>query len=199
MSRAMSVAKELVRLSLAGEEASPLTNLQLHKLLYYVQSWSLIVRQSELFPENLEAWRYGPVVPEVYRALPQDQGTDRISPALFANTADLLPEEAEFVSQVWESYKQYSAIELFKMTHAETPWIKAWGGRPKDGHGEDPISVIEIEAYFAKQSIPAPLAEYEHTRRLQEEKAEKWLAEMPPLDVDRLTAISKSHSPSVKC
>ena len=58
MFRVLSVAKELVRLSFAGDEKDPLTNLRLQKLLYYAQAWSLVLRESELFPEEIEAWRW---------------------------------------------------------------------------------------------------------------------------------------------
>src|SRR5947209_10944283 len=99
--RVMSVAKELVRLSFAGDEKDPLTNLRLQKLLYYAQAWSLVLRESELFPEEIEAWRWGPVVPVVYGELPAGQGANQVPPAAFGDAPDLPPEEAELVLSVW--------------------------------------------------------------------------------------------------
>jgi uncharacterized phage-associated protein len=197
VSQALSVAKELFELSFAGDEPDPLTNLRLQKLLYYAQAWSLIIRESELFPEDLEAWRHGPVVPAVYRTFPDGQGAKYITPEIFETVPNLHPMIAEFVERVWESYKQHSALQLSKMTHEESPWRKAWGERTKDDIGNDPILMEDLEAYFASQSVPGPLAEYEHRRRKQEEEAERVLAELPPLDADCLRKMSKSHSPSV--
>src|SRR5258708_40323860 len=92
MFRALSVAKELVRLSFAGDEKDPLTNLRLQKLLYYAQAWSLVLRESELFPEEIQAWRWGPVVPAVYDKLPDGQGGSQIPPDRICDGPDLPPE-----------------------------------------------------------------------------------------------------------
>lgn len=190
-----SVAKELVRLSLAGEEKDPLTNLRLQKLLYYAQAWSLVLRESELFPEDIEAWRGGPVVPEVYRALPDGPGATAIGYDPLASAPDLPGEEAGFVRCVWESYSQYSALKLSAMTHEEAPWRRAWGDRSADATGRVPIRLDDLEDYFGRQQIPAPLAAFYHEVRRREEEALARLEEMPPLDVGRLAAASTSRTP----
>jgi uncharacterized phage-associated protein len=144
VSQALSVAKEFVRLSYAGDEPDPLTHLRLQKLLYYAQAWSLVVRQSELFPEDVQAWRDGPVVPVVYHALPDGEGANAIPANHLADAPDPTPEDAEFVRRVWQAYNPYSALKLSAMTHEETPWLKAWGNRPRDGSGTVPISVDDL-------------------------------------------------------
>ncbi len=53
MSHLFSLAKELVKLSLAGEEGDPLTHFRLQKLLYYAQAWSVVLRETELFQEEI--------------------------------------------------------------------------------------------------------------------------------------------------
>ncbi len=62
MSTALSVARELVRLSFENAEPDPLTGPRLQKLLYYAQAWSLAARGCCLFPEPIQARRGGPVV-----------------------------------------------------------------------------------------------------------------------------------------
>lgn len=198
MSQALSLAKELVKLSLAGEELDPLTNLRLQKLLYYAQAWSLVIRESELFSEEIQAWRHGPVVPKVYYALPNDQGADCIHPVFFEDAPSLDKEDAIFVRSVWEAYNQYSALKLSRMTHEERPWQKAWGGRPLDGTGTDPIQVDDLEDYFGKQTMPAPLAAYYHDLRKREEEATRRLLDMPALDTNRLKAAAVSHTPAAR-
>jgi len=186
---ALSVAKEFVRLSLSGEEADPLSRLRLEKLLYYAQAWSLVIRQSELFADDVEAWRLGPVVPAVNDLLPDVSICDDE----FSDAPDLGGDEADFVGPVWDAYKRHSATRLAEMTSEESPWRDAWA----NGEGKEPISVIELEEYFAKQEMPAPLAAYAHERRRREEEAIRILADVPPLDVGRLTSASKSFTPSV--
>jgi uncharacterized phage-associated protein len=192
----LSVAKELVRLSLAGDEKDPLTNLRLQKLLYYAQAWSLVMRESELFSDDIEAWRHGPVVPAVYRGLPDGQGANQIDSLVFEEAPDLEAEDARFVRSVWEAYSQYSALKLSRMTHEEMPWLNAWGARSRDGCGNDPISVDDLEEFFGKQSIPAPVAAYGHDLRKREEEAARKLEEIPPFDIGRLAAATTSVTPA---
>lgn len=197
MPNAKSVAKELVRLSLEGDDPDPLTNKRLQKLLYYAQAWSLVVRESELFPEDIQAWRWGPVVPDVYHSLP-GQGANIIQGDAFADSPDLSADEAEFVSRVWEAYKPYSASELSRRTHEETPYKKAWGDRPVDGIGNEPISLDEMEAFFAAQTMPGQVHQYEHRLRLEEQAACREIAEFPMFDPSRLAAAASFRSASVR-
>lgn len=190
MPSASSVAKELLRLSFEGEVAEPLTQLRLQKLLYYAQAWSLVTRESELFPEQLQAWQHGPVVPEVYRALPRDQGNRQIAPETFAASPDLDADETRFVGRVWEAYKGFTAYELVRMTHEELPWLQTRGGRSEASHCEDEIPVGAIEAYFARQATPATLAAYLYEFRAEEERAAQAVAARPPLDAARFAALS---------
>jgi uncharacterized phage-associated protein len=197
LSNALSIAKELVRLSFAGDEPDPLTNLRLQKLLYYAQAWSFIVRESNLFDDEIQAWQLGPVVPKVYQALPEGQGANTISNTAFANEPDLTPDEAEFVRSVWEAYRPYSATQLSKMTHEELPWQKAWGKRPASAKGYDPIAIDDMEDFFAHQSMPAALVAYGHKQRQREEEARLALAAMPQISVEHLMSRANSFSASV--
>jgi len=129
MPSAADVAKFLAYLAQSGEEADPLTNLRLQKLLYYVQGWSLANRGIPMFPDQIEAWAHGPVVPDVYRQLSQFKSEQFVyehegEPTDFNMTDD----ERTFVSEVWEGYKPYSALKLREMTHREEPWINARKG-----------------------------------------------------------------------
>lgn len=196
MSQVFSLAKELVKLSLAGEEGDPLTNLRLQKLLYYAQAWSVVLRESELFPEEVRAWRYGPVVEEVYQALPDGRCGAFVPPDAFAMAPDLGAEDALFVRSFWEAYNQYSASELYRMTHSEMPWRKSRGDRPINVNANDPIAIEDIEEYFASRDVPGPLAKYCHDFRRREEEAMARIREMPSIDADRLRAAATSFTPA---
>lgn len=62
---ALTIAKYIIQKS--NEEGHPVSNLQLQKMLYYIQREFLQRRNSPLFNDDFEAWRFGPVVPDVYR------------------------------------------------------------------------------------------------------------------------------------
>jgi uncharacterized phage-associated protein len=195
MSQAVSVAKEFVKLSLSGGEKDPLTNLRLQKLLYYAQAWSLVVRQSELFSDDLHAAATGPVVPTVFQKLAGASNDGPIPPMAFADVAELSEQEAEFVIGVWEAYKQFSATELSRLTLQDQPWKRARGDRPPAEGAQDTISVNELEEFFATRPMPAPFAAYYHEMRKREELAEKQLTELAPLDAGRLVAAASSVTP----
>lgn len=46
-------------------EGRPISNLQLQKILYYIQK-EYVKSNSQAFFEEIEAWQFGPVVPEAY-------------------------------------------------------------------------------------------------------------------------------------
>ena len=46
-------------------EKCPISNLQLQKILYYIQK-EFIQAESLAFGDDIEAWRFGPVVPNTY-------------------------------------------------------------------------------------------------------------------------------------
>lgn len=194
MSRAASVAKEFVKLSYLGEEADPLTHMRLQKLLYYAQAWSLIVRCSELFSEDLRGWKYGPVVREIYDAVPDGQGAKPLAAEHFADAPDLSADGAEFVRGVWEAYKGFSASGLSKMTHQELPWQNARKGLGTYDKGDNEIIAADIEAYFTTQDVPGPIAAYEHKSRKDETEAAAVIASRPAFDRESLARAAKLRS-----
>src|SRR5262249_57987509 len=50
------------------EQRGPMTAMKLQKLVYYSQAWSIVWDDDELFPEELEAWKNGPVVRDLWEA-----------------------------------------------------------------------------------------------------------------------------------
>src|SRR3954453_20335869 len=105
MSSAKSVAKELVRLSLEGPLPDPLTFYRLQCLAYYAQAWSLVLRDSELFPDDLEAFDEGPVVPAIFEARGEGPVWQVARPESFAQEPALDDaDEALFLAHLWTAY-----------------------------------------------------------------------------------------------
>ena len=48
------------------EAGDTISNLKMQKLLYYAQGHFLATYKKPLFDDKIEAWKYGPVVKEVY-------------------------------------------------------------------------------------------------------------------------------------
>ncbi len=108
------------------DEDEGISNMKLQKLLYYAQGFHLALYDTALFPEDLQAWMHGPVVPDVYHvykingrnAIPfdEDLNIDKFD----SDTRDLLQE-------IHQTYGQFSAWGLRNITHAEPPWKEAEG------------------------------------------------------------------------
>lgn len=119
--KALDIANKLIYKA-QQEEANggdQMTNMKLQKLLYYQQGYHLAAFGTPLFNEDVEAWMYGPVVPVVYDAFSK-YGS---SPIPFkGKPVQLTDDEEDLFNQVYETYIDYSAIGLMKLTHREVPW-----------------------------------------------------------------------------
>lgn len=106
------------------EEGEVITNLKLQKLAYYAQSASLAFFDTPLFGENLEAWKHGPVVPDLYQIY-KSYGA---SPLPLTASDDLpvyATDQAKLMDNVYVFFGQFAAWKLRDMTHEETPWKEA--------------------------------------------------------------------------
>lgn len=123
------------------------TNLKLQKLLYYAQAWFLVNNDGKkLFPEDIEAWQYGPVVPSVYKKY-KSFGRNPIEiDCNFEKDFEHLPKNIrEYLSEFCEKFLSLSAAELVGMTHQETPWCEA----AAQGVGT-PISTDTMFVYYTE-------------------------------------------------
>ena len=61
----MTTVQDVAAYILAKKGELPAMKLQ--KLLYYAQAWSLVWDDAPLFPESVEAWANGRVLPDLYQ------------------------------------------------------------------------------------------------------------------------------------
>lgn len=102
-----------------------MTSMKLQKLVYYAQAWSLVWDERPLFPERIEAWANGPVVPELFRA---HQGEYTVSHEPNGDRKALTEDERETVDAVLKTYGDKPANWLSALTHREDPWVEARSG-----------------------------------------------------------------------
>ncbi len=109
--------------------AMPIDNLKLQKLLYYSQAVHLVCNNREpLFHNKIEAWRYGPVVPDVYHKY-KSYGFDIIDiENNDSNLEDMHIEknELETLDMVLAYYGEMSSMQLVSRTHNEKPWLEVY-------------------------------------------------------------------------
>lgn len=151
-----------------------LSPMKLQKLVYYAHGWHLGLTGEPLIDGEIQAWPYGPVIPELYHEFKHfgnwqvtDHATDMIWNGAPGKTQDFAfgapkvdndgsPESDRrlaILNRVWEVYKAYTATQLSNVTHQpNTPWDTVnkqyVGGIPKGTAIPDDI----IRAYFAKMA-----------------------------------------------
>lgn len=158
---ALQVANYLVGRSLAGEL---LTNMALQKILYFAEGRYLASQDRLLFDSRIEAWDYGPVVPDVYHEFKR-YGSHPITER--ASTLDMsggvqswtftipdLPhdvttrQDRAFLDQIWSDYGTRSAVALMRESHRPGgPWDQVYSR----GHRHTEIPPETLRAYFAQQ------------------------------------------------
>lgn len=101
-----------------------ISNLKLQKLCYYAQGFHLAIYGNPLFPEPIEAWQHGPVIPDLYHAYKAYSGSAIPAPEQ-VELSKYSDEESGLLDEVYEVYGQYSAWKLRNLTHQEAPWVDA--------------------------------------------------------------------------
>ncbi|HWD14178.1 MAG TPA: type II toxin-antitoxin system antitoxin SocA domain-containing protein [Pseudochrobactrum sp.] len=113
----------------AARDGKTLTIMQLLKLVYIAHGWFLETSGSPLIRNRIEAWKHGPVIPDVYNAF-RKQGITIGSPINDFN-AGLSYHAESIVEYVYNTYSGLSAGRLSEMTHERNgPWdlaTKAYG------------------------------------------------------------------------
>lgn len=98
-----------------------ITHLKLQKILYYAQVVFLIKKGEKAFEEQILAWKYWPVVQEIY-----DKYTSSWRSFLDVDKerddSILSQEDKKLLTRVREIFGRYSANQLVEMTHSDDPW-----------------------------------------------------------------------------
>ena len=117
------VIAEYLRRKGDGVDA-PLTPMQLIKLVYLCHGWMLGLHGRRLINEDVEAWRYGPVIGALYDEVKHFRGRPVERPLADPTAVDKIEaEEKNIIDQVFNIYGKYTGIDLSKLTHASgTPW-----------------------------------------------------------------------------
>lgn len=126
-----------------GEE---ITNLKIQKLIYYAQGWFLGIHGEPLFSDELEAWRHGPVQPEVYQRFKDF----KFNPITEEPDCPAFSEKRirKILDYIIDRYGCYSPFELKKMTHKEQPWIDARRGLAPTENGRETIENDSMMKFF---------------------------------------------------
>lgn len=119
-----------------------ISNLKLQKVLYFIQAFFLISTSEPCFKERIEAWDFGPVVPEAYREYKQfgSSNIPRVSYIVDFDSEDIwnstvkryedntiCEDDQKRIENVVDKFSEYSATDLVSITHDQAPWKDAYG------------------------------------------------------------------------
>lgn len=146
------VAKQILWL----RQTVPTTPMHVIKLAYLCHGWMLGICGRPLIADEVEAWRYGPVVPLVYHTY-KSFGGESIEVVVTDHRNEFDEQQIELMDAVLHAYRDHSAWSLSAITHQPgTPWHVVYRG----GWGEGAI-------------IPNKLIRKHYRARIEGEPAER--------------------------
>lgn len=105
----------------AQREGRTLSIMSLLKLTYIAHGWHLEMQNAPLFSNRIEAWQYGPVIPDVYSAF-RGQGIN-VSGTVNVPQCAFDAADVSLLEQVWTIYGSLSPFKLSDLTHVPGgPW-----------------------------------------------------------------------------
>jgi len=112
MYRALNLSQYIVSKCIV--EGQPISNLQLQKILYYIQREFLRKVQRAAFSDSIEAWQFGPVVPEVYYYY---CGNGSMPIYMTFENFELYSEDKSIVDPIVETLRVLDPWDLVNKTH----------------------------------------------------------------------------------
>lgn len=144
----------------SNENDYGISNLKLQKILYFIQAFFLTNTPDgrPCFRERIEAWDFGPVVPEAYREYKQygsanipvmlsfvdfhDDDIWKSERKLFDSNV-ISDEHKAMINAVVDKFANYSATDLVTLTHRQAPWKDAYVP-----YMNNEITIDAIREYF---------------------------------------------------
>lgn len=144
MYKALDLAKYMV--AKCTKDGYPITHLQLQKMLYFLQAYFLVNLSKPAFSEEIEAWRYGPVVRCVYNEY-SCYGYSKIYETFDSYFEFEQDTDKEVADYAIEKLRKYSASELVEKSHkVGSPWDLVYYNKIKNN--KNTISCDLIKEYY---------------------------------------------------
>jgi uncharacterized phage-associated protein len=105
----------------AEKDEERLSNLKLQKLVYYAQGLHLALYGKPLFNEEIEAWTYGPVIPELYHEY-KINGANGIPGDIEFDLDSIDQDTRVFLDEIYTVFGQFSAQRLVDISHSDDCW-----------------------------------------------------------------------------
>lgn len=128
------------------EKHGPMTAMKLQKLVYYAQAWHTVWADDTLFDNTIEAWKDGPVCPDLWK---NHASAFRLSGLSKGDSENLNKREKKTIKQVLDFYGKRSAQWLSDLSHEEDPWLNARRGVRAGAPSNNPIAPRAMQEYYS--------------------------------------------------
>lgn len=135
MYKAMDLANYIVDKCI--KDNAPITNLQLQRILYFVQK-DFFNRGSQAFSDEIEAWSFGPAVPNVYFYF---CGFGAMSISISRSAVPNLTSDKNIIDSIIEAKRSLTPWEIAKETSKITG---AWSKVYDNGKGNQCIIPVDL-------------------------------------------------------
>ena len=149
MANVSSITVANAFLDLANQSGKHLTNMQLQKLVFLAQGYSLAILNRPMHYNNTHAWQWGPVIPILYKNL-QKYGNGLVSEHIVLDKPEegvLDVQDLALIQDVFNAYGSWTGSKLSALTHLRhTPWDITFTA--------DPFGVIPnelMQTFYAEQ------------------------------------------------
>ena len=146
----IAVANEILR---QGKKKDiRMSPMKLVKITYIAHGFHLAIFDRKLFPEQVQAWKYGPVIPDLYHATKKFKKEDIPFDIISLDSPGLSDKTDDFLEDVVSKYGKLTASALSSLTHqAGSPWDQVC----KSGH-----LGIEIPSNLIKEHYQRIMRDY---------------------------------------
>ena len=119
-------ALEVAEYIIAGchQKHKSISNSKLQKILYFVQAQFIVEFGTSCFGNIMQAWDYGPVVPDVYRKY-RGYGNTNI-PGYGNKGFDFEQDERQTLDTTIDNASEYAASQLAEIARNQSPWMDAY-------------------------------------------------------------------------
>lgn len=141
-----TIANFLLKLAKEKNDGA-LTPMQLIKLVYIAHGWMLGLYNKSLIKDEVQAWQYGPVIPQLYDAVRSYRGKPVIEP-IDIEDEELSDDAKDITKKTFKIYGRMNGLALSRLTHtAGSPWHQVY----KPGTFGESIPDDLIADYYARR------------------------------------------------
>lgn len=159
MYKAIDIARYVIYY--CHQNSYSISNLKLQKLLYFIQAYFLVEKDEECFIDSIEAWDFGPVIPNVYYEynmygstnIPNQKTYEKLDIDTKTGKVEFIKKEINhdiicyadkcLIQSLLNKFGDCSSTYLTEVSINQKPWISAY---VKNKHKV--ISTDSIKNYF---------------------------------------------------